>query len=415
MRDYPNIRHIRLIDAAVRLGSLSRAADAVGISQPAASQALARLERLFGGKLLERDGAGAKATPRGAVVARRSKRALSLLKSGHARLARLAKGGSRAADLAEPQTSMTHLRALSAFAETGSFSAASRRLGLTEPSVQRAARELEQIAAVALFDGAGRHLVLSPAGRLLGRHAHLVLKEIDAAWDEIRELEGAYDGRVMVATLPLVRTRIIPTAVVALTEKRPQADIEIVDGPYDTLVQDLANGRVDMLVGALREDLPRRDLAQEPLFTDDLSVVARAGHPLARKRLTPAMLGRFPWVLPREGTPSRTMFERLAKGFDAGWNGVGIVETGSLVALRGILMQSDRLTILSRRQILFEEEAGFLTVLPFRLYETGRPIGITTRADWEPTALQADFLSALRHAVAEEGGGSRGRKGGRDG
>ena len=112
MREYPNLRHIRLIDAAVRLGSLTRGADAVGISQPAASQALARLERLFGGRLLERSGAKVVATPRGEVVARRSRRALALLQSGHARLARLTKSGSRAADLAEPQTSMTHLRAL---------------------------------------------------------------------------------------------------------------------------------------------------------------------------------------------------------------------------------------------------------------------------------------------------------------
>lgn len=401
MREYPNLRHIRLIDAAVRLGALTRGADAVGISQPAASQALARLERLFGGRLLERSGAKVVATPRGEVVARRSKRALGLLKSGHARLARLTKSGSRAADLAEPQTSMTHLRALAAFAEAGSFSAASRRLGLTEPSVQRAARELEQIAAVALFDGAGRHLVLSPAGRLLARHATLVLKEMDAAFDEIRELSGAFDGRVVIGTLPLVRTRIVPAAVVALTEKRPEADVEIVDGPYDTLIQDLANGRVDMLVGALREDLVQRDLAQEALFTDDLSIVARAGHPLARTRVNAAALGRYPWVLPRPGTPSRAMFDRLAARFGPDRSATGIVETGSLVALRGILMQSNRLTILSRRQILFEEEAGFLTVLNFRLEDTARPIGLTTRADWQPTALQADFLAELRRAVAD--------------
>lgn len=406
MRDYPNLRHIRLIAAAVRLGALSWAAEAVGISQPAASQALAKLEATFGGRLLERSRSGALATARGQVVARRAERALSVLKAGHARLARMQKGRAAHADLFEAQVGMTHLRALASFAESGSFSAAARALGLTEPSIHRAARDLEQIAGLPLFAGPQRHLTLSPAGRMLARHANLVMRELDAAFEEVRELAGAFDGRVVIGTLPLVRTKIVPAAVVALSDSRPEASFEIVDGPYDTLVQDLADGRIDMLVGALREDLSHPDLIQEPLFTDDLSIVARAGHPLSRRgTLTAADLAGYKWVLPRPGTPSRAMFDRLTSEAGTPFQLRGVVETGSLVALRGVLMQSDRLTILSRRQILYEEEAGFLTVLSFPLPGTARPIGLALRADWRPTALQADFLAELKKAVAEEGDG----------
>ncbi|MEW5424207.1 LysR family transcriptional regulator [Amorphus sp. 3PC139-8] len=406
MRDYPNLRHIRLIAAAVRLGALSRAAEAVGISQPAASQALAKLEATFGGRLLERSKSGALATARGRVVVRRAQRALSVLKAGQGKLARFAKHHAGGVDLAEAQVGMVHLRALSAFADAGSFSAAARRLGLTEPSVHRAARELEAILGVALFTGPSRHLILSPAGRVFARHANLVMAELDAAFDEVRELAGAYDGRLVVGTLPLVRTQIVPAAVVALAARRPEATIEVVDGPYDTLIQDLANGRIDMLVGALREDVPASELTQEVLFQDDLAIVARAGHPLAgRARITSDDLARYPWLLPRPETPSRLVFERLAANFPPDRPLAGVIETGSLVALRGILMMSDRLTILSRRQILYEEKAGFLIVLPVRLSEAARPIGLTLRADWQPTALQADFLAELRSAVAEEGNG----------
>lgn len=403
MRSYPNLRHVRLIDAAVRLGSLTQAADHVGISQPAGSQALVRLEDLFGGRLLERTATRAVATPRGEVVARRAARALALLKAAASKIARLEKARPAKPVLLEAQAAMPQLRAISAFAETGSFSAAARRLGLSEPSVNRAARDLEQIAGEALFAGTSRHLMLTPAGRLLSRHANLVMKELDSAFEEVRELAGAFDGRVVVGTLPLVRTAIVPAAVVSLADRRPDATVEVLDGPYDTLVQDLENGRIDMLVGALRPDLPRRDLVEETLFQDDLSIVARADHPLARRRsVTPADLAGFPWVLPRPGTPTRASFDRLAATFPPDASLAGVIETGSLVALRSILMMSDRLTILSRRQILYEEEAGYLTVLQYRLSDTTRPIGLTLRSGWQPTALQADFLAELRRVVAEE-------------
>ena len=40
-------------------------------------------------------------------------------------------------------------------------------------------------------------------------------------------------------------------------------------------------------------------------------------------------------------------------------------------------------------------------MLNFKLEDTARPIGLTTRAGWQPTALQADFLAELRRAVAD--------------
>ena len=54
MTAYPNLRHIRLLKHAIALNSLSKAAEVVGISQPAASQAIAGLEEQFGGQLFER-------------------------------------------------------------------------------------------------------------------------------------------------------------------------------------------------------------------------------------------------------------------------------------------------------------------------------------------------------------------------
>jgi DNA-binding transcriptional LysR family regulator len=400
--EVPNLRHLRLLVAAVAKGSLTRAADHVHISQPAASQAIQRLSDVFGARLLERTGNRVVATPEGRIVAARADRALAHLAEAGRRLSRsvrAAPGGSLAADLLERHATMAQLRALAAFAEAGSFSGAARALGQTEPSVQRAAREAERIAGVALFDGSFRALRLTPAGETLARHAALTLREVAAARAELAEREGRFDGRLVIGTLPLVRTRIVPEAVVALTARHPHARIEIVDGPYEALVQALRLGACDMIVGALREGAASPGLTEEVLFRDGLALVARAGHPLWGRRLAPADLAGFPWVLPRRDTPSRAILDRLMQGWGLADRAHGQVETGSLVALRGILAASDAITLLSPRQIEVERAAGLLTVLDLPLSGTERPIGVTTLDGWQPTALGRDFLAALRRAA----------------
>ena len=402
--EVPNLRHLRLLVAAVSKGSLTRAADHVHISQPAASQAIQRLADVFGARLLERIGNRVIPTPEGRIVADRAARALAHLSEAGRRMARATRGGpgggGLASDLLERHATMAQLRALAAFAEAGSFSGAARALGQTEPSVQRAAREAERIAGVALFDGSFRALRLTPAGETLARHAALTLREVAAARMELAEREGRFDGRLVIGTLPLVRTRIVPEAVVALAARHPSAQIEIVDGPYEALVQALHLGACDMIVGALREGAAAPGLTEEVLFRDGLALVARAGHPLAGRRLTGADLAGVSWVLPRRGTPSRAILDRLMEGWGIAGGGSGQIETGSLVALRGILAASDAITILSPRQIEVERAAGLLTVLDLPLKGTERPIGVTTLDSWQPTALGRDALAALRAAAA---------------
>jgi LysR family transcriptional regulator of gallate degradation len=78
------------------------------------------------------------------------------------------------------------------------------------------------------------------------------------------------------------------------------------------------------------------------------------------------------------------------------------IETSSLVLTRAIVIESDRLAMLSRRQIAIEEREGILRCIPVspdveRLLGARR-IGITTREDWLPSRLQRTFLDHLRAA-----------------
>ena len=71
------------------------------------------------------------------------------------------------------------------------------------------------------------------------------------------------------------------------------------------------------------------------------------------------------------------------------------IECGSLVAVRALLLASDRAAILSSHQASYEIEKGDLKVLDIELPGSERTIGVTTRKNWRPTGLQARFLGLL--------------------
>ncbi|NJO83691.1 MAG: hypothetical protein HC828_13395, partial [Blastochloris sp.] len=62
---------------------------------------------------------------------------------------------------------------------------------------------------------------------------------------------------------------------------RPKTRVTIVDGPYDEMLGGLRRGEIDFIIGALRDPQPIKDVIQEPLFMDHLTMLARPGHALA--------------------------------------------------------------------------------------------------------------------------------------
>lgn len=390
---YPNLRHLRLFCTYLQVGSVSDAAEVCGVSQPAATQALTRLEQVFGARLIDRQ---RRSTPEGQIVLLRAERALYVIRTGCKRL----QPARQATEICNHVT-IPHLRALAAFGEAGSFSASARLLDQSEPAVHRTARDAEAILKTPIFEGSGRNIRLTSNGLAVVRWARLALNELDSAATELREARGHFDGRMAIGTLPLARTSVIPTAIAEIAQQYPQARFEILEGSYGPMLTALETGRIDMIIGALREDVSNAQFVQEKLFPFHLSVVARADHPLSKvARVTQEDLARYPWIVAREDTPSRELFMELADRADLHQ----AVEVGSLVAIRGILMKTDYLALLSHHQCEFELDAGFLTKLDFELPPHDRSLGITHRRHWMPTALQSSFLETLRRVTQRVAG-----------
>tara|TARA_R100000005_G_scaffold93403_1_gene68811 strand:- start:6237 stop:7454 length:1218 start_codon:yes stop_codon:yes gene_type:complete len=395
----PNLRHLRAFCVVAAHQSISRASEEVFLSQPAITQAIAKLEQSLDVELFTRRTDGVFITDAGQLYLRRVERAQEFIRAGidEARKMAQIRNGRSFANL-DQLVSGVQLRALIAIAKTGNFSLAARLVGISQPSLYRAARDLERLSTLMLFRKTGQGIELTPGAEIWARYAQLAFAELQQGQMEIRSYKGVDSSRIVIGTMPLARTYILPSAITHITRLRPNVEISVIDGRYEDLLHGLRYSEIDILIGALRNPPPIDDVQEEAVFDDELALIVRADHPLTRKKhVSLEDLTRYPWITPREGSPTRTIFEGLFANRHSA-RPKSIVEASSLVLIRRLLMDSDRITLISSHQTRHEQEMGLLVPLPFDLGDTRRPIGLTTRRDWHPTATQLEFLEALRVA-----------------
>ncbi len=374
-----NTRHWAAFAATVRHGSVTRAARAVNLTQPALTQAIARLEAELGCTLFERGPAGMAPTEPALLLAPRAEAAI--------------------AQIGSPRVTGTQMRAFLALARAGSYAAAAEATGLSSASLHRAVADLSVALGQRLVDRRGRSVALTPAGARRARGFGLAMAELRSGLAEVAAWQGKAAGRIVVGAMPLSRARWLPETILRFRTRHPGVDVAVVEGSHSELAGPLRDGEVDLMLGALREGASLDDLHQEAVFEDRPALVMRAGHPLLDRPLDGAMLAAYPWILPGRDTPLRHYWEAMMRAAGAEPPHVGI-ECGSVLTVRQLLLGSDALTLLSPAQLAVELQAGVLATLPPPV-PVLRTIGITTREGWRPTAPQEAFVTLLREVAAE--------------
>jgi LysR family transcriptional regulator of gallate degradation len=387
-----NLRHLRALAAAVRARSISGGAAAVGLSQPAVTQAIARLETLVGTMLFERSAAGVAPTDAAILLGARSETAAAVIAEamGVAR-----RGGIGAAAGAAEAVTMAQLGALIAFAEGGSYAAGAALAGVSQPTLHRSVADLERGCGVALVERAGRGAVLTGAGERLVRGFRLASAELQAGIDELAVLAGRDQGTIRLEAAAELIDRVVAPALLSFLAEHPPVVVEVSAQTPQSL-EAVRDGRIDAL---LTSGMPQRapdGVEISPIGDDPFVVAARAEHALAAGEQPGLVrLASFGWALPPEGSAARAAFSRLF--MDGGlYPPTPGVTCPSLSALAEIAAGTDILTILPRMMV--EDLADRLVAIGAPLPQ---PPGLflAMRTDWAPTPAQATLIEELRRAA----------------
>jgi len=183
----------------------------------------------------------------------------------------------------ESEVEIRQLRAFVAIAETGTFTAGALRVHVTQAAISMQIRQLESEIGARVFVRAPRHVILTEAGEQLLRRARHILREHDAALDEIAELAGAERGRLRIGSASaMVLTEQLPAILKELRKQHPAAEISVTSGTSEVLVDQILAGEVDIAFVSLPVDV--RGIKTERLSEDQLVAIASPRHKLAKQR-----------------------------------------------------------------------------------------------------------------------------------
>jgi molybdate transport repressor ModE-like protein len=201
------------------------------------------------------------------------------------------------------------LAALVAIADHGTFSAAARALFTVQSNVSSHVARLEKELGTELVDRA--HGGLTDDGARVVERARRVLRELDDIAAELAQRDGDVVGDVRLGMLGTTARWLLPRLLAETAARHPQVRVIVAEGSTSVLIPALLSGQYDAAIVHLPVDEP--ELTLEPLFAEDLLLLAGKSHPLAgRSVIHLAELAGYRLLLPPPGSALRKVLDRAA-------------------------------------------------------------------------------------------------------
>ena len=390
MADGPSIsfRQMRLFNAVGRLGSVTQAGAACGLSQPAATQALAALQRQLGATLLSGGRHGTSLTAAGKLLHERLAIVLRKLQLGLEELG--------VADIENVVRCLSHtqLRLFEQIRNQGSLEQATATLSLSRRNARNLARQLEDLVGFALLDRTGNGHVLTERGLRLVRRIGFLSDECSWIIANAGRIDRYSRQAIVVGVGPDPGTTLMGSVVKAVSARHPDLSLELHEAALNDLLNRLVAGKLDMVVGEVAGDY-QEQIQWEVISTQMFRVVSRRDHPLAlRAQVTTDDLLGHHWVLGHQGSQRRAASDDL---FARSPHPHCALATSAPPLMSQMLVESDRLGLMTE----YEARTRSHQLAELRCSPPGvqMRIGWAHRRGWLPTAAHLDTIDRIKQLI----------------
>ena len=283
----------------------------------------------------------------------------------------------------------THLAAFFSVAETGSVTAASERLHVSQPALTREIRELEERVGVPLFDRLPRGMQPTEAGRLLADYAAQIFSLADAAETAIGEFAGLTRGHLGLASSRTIGVYLLPPVLDEFRRLYPGITVDLAVSNTEHVEETvLAHERQ---LGLIEGPYDASAFDASVIGRDELIAVAGASHPLTRKRrVSAAEVGHAELVMREPGSGTRTVIEDAyaRQGYELSPK----LSVGSAEAIKRMLRLGNAVAWVSRQTVADELAAGVLVQLRVHDLKIERDLNMI----WRKARALSPSASAFR-------------------
>ena len=289
-----------------------------------------------------------------------------------------------------------HLQVFVEVAREKSVLRAAERLNVSQPAITKTIRELEDVLGVAVLERDGRGIKLSRIGEIFLKHAGASLTALRQAYDSISQAIKHEPEPIRIGALPTVSSSIMPDAISLFLKQGIDARIKLVTGENAVLMEQLRLGDLDLMVGRLAAPEKMTGFSFEHLYSEQVVFCVRANHPvLVQGGNVLAALDNFPVLMPTKASIIRPFVDRL---FIA--NGITPpklqIESVSDSFGRAFLRKGDAIWVISKGVVARDIEDGLFDILPLDTRETMGSVGLTMRANHDPSLAQQLLMNVIR-------------------
>lgn len=250
-----------------------------------------------------------------------------------------------------------------------SISRAAESLHLSQPTLSRQLRDMEEELGKQLFIRSNRNITLTEEGMILRKRAAEILELVAKATDEIALSDETIAGDITIGAGESDVVRFLVKAASALQKEYPLVHLHVISGDKTTVSEYLDRGLIDfgLLLGNF--DSSKYEALKMP-FIEKFGILMRKDSPLAQKEtVCPEDLWDKPLILSRQTVHDSTIYDMLGKEKEE----LNVVATSSLL-FNGSLM--------------VDEGMGYAVTLDKIINTTGdsnlcfRPLKTASNLEW---------------------------------
>jgi LysR family hydrogen peroxide-inducible transcriptional activator len=273
--------------------------------------------------------------------------------------------------------SLKQLRYFDAVARTRHFGVAAEQCGVTQPALSMQIQDLERSLGVQLLERDRKGVTLTAGGREIAERAARVLADVRDIADCARRQDGTLSGALRFGVIPSVAPYVLPPLLPRIRAEYPDLDLHLRETQTQTLVRELLDGQLDLLLLAL--PVEHAGIETMPLIDDKfLLALPRSGRKPPNVRATPELLQQGRLLLLEEGHCLRD--QALAVCSLRQVDHIDTFGASSLSTLVQMVANGLGMTLLPELSLDVESRHGGIRLMRFVEPEPARVVGLAWRA-----------------------------------
>ncbi len=275
---------------------------------------------------------------------------------------------------------MKQLHLLIALDDQKSLHKAAGTMSMTQSAASKALQELESMLEAPLFERSKSGMIPNQLGHCVIRYARVVTTDLTALCQDVAEIRTGRGGRLAIGAIMGAIPECVVPALNQLQAGQPDLAVEVVEDTSARMLQQLDDGRLDLVIGRAAVASDPAKYHYRPLGDEPLSVVVGYHHPpLPKKEVKLRDLASHRWVVYPSHMPLHALLERemdLA-GLAMPDNPISTASTFVTVAL--LHSSHDLVSLLPTAIAGLFVRQKMLRLVPVKLKSPSQTFGIVTR------------------------------------